>query len=126
MIPGEAAPHQDADGRTASAVTSDRDGDGGTAWDAALDRYEAGLHHHEAVLSTGEPALGPAPWPPAELPSGPVPDALRPRAQLLLARTVDLARRLSMARESLPPLPTGARSAHRSGPPSARRFDRAL
>jgi hypothetical protein len=98
-----------------------------TGWQAVLDRYEAALDHHESLLRTGEPAEGDAPWPPPELPHGPLPPELQARAGALLSRGDDLARRLDAARGSLPPLPHGPRPPARpAAAPSSGRLDRSL
>lgn len=55
-----------------------------TSWAEALDAYEAGLEHHRHLVEHDE-LDGSNPWPPAELPKGPVPEALRERANNLLS-----------------------------------------
>ncbi len=57
-----------------------------TAWAEALDLYEASLGHHQQLLDT-ESLEGSNPWPPLELPAGPVPDDLRVRAAELVTRS---------------------------------------
>lgn len=77
-------------------------------WSEVLDRYEAALDAHDAALAAGVPQGegGPA-WPPDRLPPDPLPFQHRARAEALLARTTELARRAAMARDALP-RPTAA------------------
>lgn len=56
------------------------------SWEDTLDVFEAGLGHHRQLVET-EAVDGTNPWPPRELPHGPVPDDLRPRALDLLERS---------------------------------------
>lgn len=57
-----------------------------TEWAEALDVYEASLRHHEALIDV-EVVDGDNPWPPADLPVGPVPAELADRAAALLVRS---------------------------------------
>lgn len=55
-------------------------------WAEALDAYEASLDHHQRLIDT-ELSEEVDPWPPAELPSGPVPEELSARASALVGRS---------------------------------------
>lgn len=63
------------------------------AWEQALDRFEAYLGHEETALETGGDHAAAPPTP--EL--GPLPQHLAPRAQALLARSLDLEGRIEAA-----------------------------
>lgn len=75
-------------------------------WVGALDRYEEALDRHEAVLGDAGEVVAGAVWQPPQLPAGGVPSQHRARAEALLARTVELARKAALAHQNLPPLPT--------------------
>lgn len=78
------------------------------SWDEALDRYEAALDAHDAALSA-EVEVGEVPWPPSELPVGPVPAHARRRAELLLARSRALGDRVRTRRDAIPKSTAGGR-----------------
>lgn len=62
-------------------------------WVTVLDRFEAYLNDEETALQTGTPH-SPAPTTPD---LGPLPQHLAPRAQALLARSLDLESRIEAA-----------------------------
>ena len=59
-------------------------------WIETLEVFEAGLRHHALTLVDGDHATT-NPWPPATLPSGPVPSHLRQRAAVLLGQSISLS-----------------------------------
>jgi hypothetical protein len=69
-------------------------------WATLLDRYEAALAAHAAVLE-GRATQAPA-WTPPQAPAGGIPPELRARAEELLHRTGELARLVEEARDQLP------------------------
>lgn len=77
-----------------------------TEWTDALDVYEASLGHHQQ-LADADVVDGPNPWPPAELPAGPVPDELRERAAALLEQSNQLIDGLAAKLANIPPRKPG-------------------
>ncbi len=84
-------------------------------WVETLDCFEAGLDHHARVLelardTTAAPDEA-SPWPPAHLPSGPIPAAHVERAQALARRCDDLQDDVvgALAEAVNPPRRAGAR-----------------
>jgi hypothetical protein len=69
-------------------------------WARLLDRYEAVLTEHAAVLE-GRATQAPA-WAPPPVPAGGIPPELRDRAEELLRRTGELTRLVEEARDQLP------------------------
>ncbi len=72
------------------------------AWAEALEAYEASLRHHQELADTGS-LEGPNPWPPVELPVGPVPEDLRERAADLVARSNRIVDDMAAKMADIPP-----------------------
>ena len=85
-----------------------------TDWAQILDGYEAALDVHQAVLGNGDNRVdGTATgldWSAPSVDQDGVPDEHRARAEALLARTDELARRAALVQQNLPPLPPVRRS----------------
>ncbi len=71
-------------------------------WEAVLDCYETALDHHAARLAEEGTGLE-NPWPPSELPTTPIPEELRERAERLLGRSHGLIDDVAGAMAALPP-----------------------
>lgn len=72
------------------------------AWADALDAYEASLGHHQDLIES-DAQSGPSPWPPRELPSGPVPEHLTMRATALVERSHRLVDEMAAKMANIPP-----------------------
>lgn len=72
-------------------------------WAETLDAYEASLDNHQRLIDTelNEEAN---PWPPAELPSGPVPEELSARASALVLRSNQIIDAMAAKMANIPPL----------------------
>lgn len=77
-----------------------------TDWAEALDAYEASLGHHQQLVDA-DALDGSNPWPPAEMPVGPVPDELRDRAADLLERSNRLIDEMAAKMAAIPPRKLG-------------------
>ena len=73
-----------------------------TEWAEALDLYEASLEHHQQLIDV-EAADGANPWPPADLPAGPVPDEFRTRAAELVERSNRIMDDMAAKMANIPP-----------------------
>lgn len=89
------------------------------SWNVTLDAFEASLDRHrhlvEHDLADGEHS----PWPPAQMPDGPVPEPLRERAAALLARNNTLIDDV-VSKMATIPSPKPSRHARHSTPAAAR------
>ncbi len=83
-------------------------------WKAILDLYEAGLAHHQSLVDGGATEDS-SPWPPAALPTTPLPEELRNRAETLLGKSHGLIDDIAGALAALPPR-RHTRPAHRGTP----------
>jgi len=81
-----------------------------TSWAEALDVYEASLGHHQQLVDA-DALDGSNPWPPAEMPDGPVPEEFRGRAADLLKRSNQLIDGMAAKMANLPP-PKPGRYSH--------------
>ena len=71
-------------------------------WASALDLFEASLTHHSTLLVDSE-VDGDNPWPDSGLPTTPIPDELRPRAERLLRESYGIMDDMAGALSALPP-----------------------
>lgn len=71
-------------------------------WVETLDAYEASLDNHQRLVDT-ELNEELNPWPPAELPSAPVPDELRARASDLVDRSHQIIDAMAAKMANIPP-----------------------
>jgi len=71
-------------------------------WKAILDLYEAGLTHHQSLVD-GEISEETNPWPPSALPTTPLPEELRTRAERLHRQSHGLIDDMAGALAALPP-----------------------
>lgn len=89
-----------------------------STWHETLDLYEQSLQHHRQLIDVEE-TTEVNPWPPAELPSAPLPDELRARAAALLDESNLLIDDLAAKMASIPTLKP-MRRAHQVTPGAAR------
>jgi hypothetical protein len=87
-------------------------------WRQVLDLYEAGLAHHQTLVD-GEMNDETNPWPPSVLPTTPLPDELRDRAERLLGQSHRLIDDMAGALAAIPPRRT-TRHTHRDTPDQPR------
>ncbi len=71
-------------------------------WTSALDAFDQSLDQHRHLAETEE-VLGASHWPPAELPTTPIPDELRGLAHSLLKKADELTIELNRKMIDLPP-----------------------
>ena len=71
-------------------------------WAEALDLFEAGLAHHASLLDASA-AAGDNPWPTERLPTTPVPEEMRARAERLLRESQQIMDDMAGALSALPP-----------------------
>jgi len=87
-------------------------------WSAVLDRYEASLAQHRTLVD-GEMNDESNPWPPSVLPTTPLPEELRSRAERLLGQSHRLIDDMAGALAAIPPR-RNTRHTHRDTPDQPR------